>query len=274
MIDQHDDPRLGVFFGLQDRDLRGQSNLFVVEGMRTVQRLLGSRFPCVAVAATPTACERLEREAGAKGALHGAAVLYEVEAEVLAATTGFHLHQGVVAAAVARRWPTLPDVLSQLYASKRDRPWLLGVCPELSNVDNLGQLIRSAAGLGVDALVLGPRCHEPLYRRCVRVSMGSVFDLPMVQSADVAGDLAWAGHAYGLAAWAADGGLGHTPLRDWSRPGRVAVVLGNESTGVADDVLAVCAGRVGIAMHRGVDSLNVATAGALMFHAIHQAPPA
>ena len=134
--------------------------------------------------------------------------------------------------------------------------------------ENLGALFRNAAALGIDGVLLGAGCSDPLYRRSVRVSMGHVLRVPFATFDDWPGGLALLGeHGFRTAAL--------TP-RDTATPlaaagldeGKVAVLLGSEGPGLAEDTIAATDVPVRIPMNPEVDSLNVATAAAIAFHAM------
>jgi len=168
----------------------------------------------------------------------------------LEALAGFPFHRGLLAAAAVPAQPG-PE---RLQACRR-----LLVLPAVADVQNLGQLLRTAAALGLDGALLGPG-PDPFSRRCVRVSMGAAWKLPLWRRDDVWAALeAWPGEVTAAA-------LGGSPLREW-RPGpRTALVLGGEGPGLAPGELARCARAVSIPMAEGVDSLNVAAAGAILMH--------
>lgn len=168
----------------------------------------------------------------------------------LEALAGFPFHRGLLAAATV---PAAPGP-ERLGACRR-----LLVLPAVADVQNLGQLLRSAAALGLDGALLGPG-PDPFSRRCVRVSMGAAWKLPLWRRDDVWAALeAWPGEVTAAA-------LNGSPLREWHPGPRSALVLGGEGPGLAPGELARCAGAVRIPMAEGVDSLNVAAAGAILMH--------
>ncbi|MDR3669399.1 MAG: RNA methyltransferase [Holophaga sp.] len=170
----------------------------------------------------------------------------------LEALAGFPFHRGLLAAAAV----PAPPGPEQLQGCRR-----LLVLPAVADVQNLGQLLRTAAALGLDGALLGPG-PDPFSRRCVRVSMGSAWKLPLWREADVWGALAaWDGER--VAAALVPGSI---PLRDWRPAPRTALVLGAEGPGLPPEALARCARIVRIPMAEGVDSLNVAAAGAILMH--------
>ena len=235
-------------------DLPGGKGLVIAEGVLVAQRMLASRF-------TPHAFLGTERRLAELSGLGGVrAPYYRASAEVMADIVGFHLNRGVLAAA---RRPTelgLADVL----AGARTVAVLEGV----NDHENLGSIFRNAAGLGVDAVIFGAGCADPLYRRAVRVSMGHALLVPFARAGN------WPADLYRLR----DRGfrlLAMTPnalartmaevMDDLSHE-KVAVLVGAEGPGLSAAALRAADVRVRIPMSRGTDSLNVATAAALAFY--------
>ena len=254
-----DDPRLDDFRDLNsiDRrpDLPSGKGLVIGEGVLVVQRMLGSRF-------TPFAVMGNDRRLGE---LHADLTdtdvpYYRVDADVMAAVVGFHLNRGVLAA--ARRPPAVAvrDVI--------DGARTVAVLEGVNDHENIGSIFRNAAGLGVDAVVFGSGCADPLYRRAVRVSMGHALLVPYAQADAWPGDLELLrDRGFRL--------LAMTPERDAATlaeamasvyDDKVAILVGAEGPGLTEHVMRACDMRVRIAMSRGTDSLNVATAAALTFY--------
>ena len=186
----------------------------------------------------------------------GTALLTATRCE-LEALAGFPCHRGLLAAAVV---PPQPD-RDRLRACRR-----LLALPAVADAENLGQLLRTAAALGMDGVLLGPG-PDPFSRRTVRVSMGTAWKLPIWRHEDVWAALAdWrdaAGESEIAAAALADPSV---PVQDWRPRPRAALVLGPEGPGLEADALARCDRIVRIPMAGGVDSLNVAAAGAILMH--------
>jgi tRNA G18 (ribose-2'-O)-methylase SpoU len=179
----------------------------------------------------------------------------------MAQVVGFHLNRGVLA--VADRAPEVD--LAQLLARSRRLAVLEGV----GDHENLGALFRNAAALGVDAVLLGAGCSDPLYRRSVRVSMGNVLRVPFAHLPDWPDDLQLVReHGFRLAALTP--GAEAVPARQAGLDqGKIAVLLGSEGPGLSDTALEAADVAVRIPMHRDVDSLNVATAAAVTFYEMH-----
>ena len=254
-----DDPRLDDFRDLNSVDRRPDlptgKGLVIAEGVLVVQRMLASRF-------TPHALLGTDRRlAELKDDLPGvAAPFYRASADVMAQVVGFHLNRGVLAA--ARRVPE-PGV-AQVVDGARTVAVLEGV----NDLENLGSIFRNAAGLGVDAVVFGSGCADPLYRRAVRVSMGHALLVPYARATSWPADLMLLReNGFRL--------LAMTPSSEAStlaeamaaaRDERVAVLVGAEGPGLKSATLRLSDVRVRIPMSRGTDSLNVATAAALAFY--------
>lgn len=253
------DPRLDDFRDLNSVDRRPDlptgKGLVIAEGVLVAQRMLVSRF-------TPRALLGTDRRLAELAAdLEGvAAPYYRVTADVMADVVGFHLNRGVLAS--ASRPPEL--TVSQVIETARTIAVLEGV----NDHENLGSIFRNAAGLDVDAIVFGMGCADPLYRRAVRVSMGHALLVPYAWAADWPGDLeTLRDSGFRLLAMTPDPSArtlsdAMTDMVDH----RVAVLVGAEGPGLSERAMRVSDVRVRIAMSRGTDSLNVATAAALAFY--------
>ncbi len=259
-VGRADDPRLDDYRDLTTADRRpdrpGGRGLVIAEGVVVVRRLLDSPYPVRSLLGVP---RRLDELAGDLDRVDVPA--YAADADVMAETVGFHLNRGVLA--VADR-AEVPDP-----AGLAARARVLAVCEGVGDHENLGSLFRNAAALGVDGVLLGPFCSDPLYRRSVRVSMGHVLRVPFAplpgpwpSSLDLLRDA-------GLTVAALTPSPDAVPLARAGLAGRrTALLLGAEGPGLSEEALAAADVRVRIPMATGVDSLNVATAAAVAFHAI------
>ncbi|WP_181784149.1 TrmH family RNA methyltransferase, partial [Pseudonocardia pini] len=169
------DPRLDDYRDLTTADRRpdrpGGRGLVIAEGVVVVRRLLDSPYPVRSLLGVPRRIEELSAELA-----HLDVPAYAADADTMATTVGFHLNRGVLA--VADR--AAPVDAATLARSAR----VLAVCEAVNDHENLGSLFRNAAALGVDGILLGPRCADPLYRRSVRVSMGHVLRVPFAHLPD------------------------------------------------------------------------------------------
>ncbi len=258
-ISDVDDPRVDDFRDLSRADRRpdrpGGRGLVIAEGVVVVERLLASPYPVRALFGVR---RRVEDLAEATAELDVPA--YVADADVMARVVGFHLNRGVLA--VADR--TLAVDPAELVARSRR----LAVLEGIGDHENLGALFRNAAALGVDGVLLGAGCSDPLYRRSVRVSMGHVLRVPLAHLETWPGDLKMLrDNGFRIAALTPRGDS--KSLRDAGLDqGKVAVVLGSEGPGLTDEAIEAADVAVRIPMAGGVDSLNVATAAAITFHAL------
>lgn len=257
-ITDPDDARVDDFRDLNsiDRrpDLPAGKGLVIAEGVLVVRRMLASRFAPHALLGTDRRLAELAADLADRELTY-----YRVSADVMAAIVGFHLNRGVLAAARRASEPSLAD----LVAAARTIAVLEGV----NDHENVGSVFRNAAGLGVDAVVFGSGCADPLYRRAVRVSMGHALLVPYVRALSWPAELAML-RRWGFRLLAMTPALG-CPLPDAMAQVRnqpVAVLLGAEGPGLSKAALQASDVRVSIPMTRGTDSLNVATAAALAFY--------
>jgi tRNA G18 (ribose-2'-O)-methylase SpoU len=257
-----DDPRLDDFRDLNSVDRRPDlptgKGLVIAEGVLVVQRMLASRFTPHALLGTDRRLVELNDDLTDANGM--AAPYYRASADVMARVIGFHLNRGVLAA--ARRVPELS------VAHVVDHAHTVAVLEGVNDHENLGSIFRNAAGLGVDAVVFGGGCADPLYRRAVRVSMGHALLVPHARATQWPGDLVMLKEA-GFRLLAMTPHPEACPLAQAMqtvRDERVAVLVGAEGPGLTAATLRLTDVRVRIPMSRGTDSLNVATAAALAFY--------
>jgi len=253
------DPRVDDFRDLNsvDRrpDLPSGKGLVIAEGVLVAQRMIASRF-------TPHAFLGTDRRLAELGddLTEVQAPFYRASAEVMADVVGFHLNRGVLAA--ARRPPELTpaDVL--------DGARTVAVLEGVNDHENLGSIFRNAAGLGVDAVIFGSGCADPLYRRAVRVSMGHALLVPFARAQQWPADLTeLRTRGFRLLAMTPDPAAQTLADAMAGLAGdNVAVLVGAEGPGLTETAMRASDVRVRIPMSRGTDSLNVATAAALAFY--------
>lgn len=238
---------------------------FVAEGFLSVAALVRSPYRLRSVLVSEAKRERL----GELGLLAQDVTVYVAPQAVLERTVGFPLHRGLVA--VGERQAPLDPI--ELLAAAGGRPLL--VLEALNDHENLGVVFRNAAAFGVGGVLLDPRCADPLYRRCVRVSLGHVLALPFARVPAprwpvILDDLTRAGYA----SVALSPG-GELTLEDCHplRWGRVALIVGAEGPGLSAGALAAAQHRVRITLTPGVDSLNVATATGIALHWLTRPSP-
>ena len=263
-ITDFSDPALDVYARLTEAQLLNRHNLkeglFIAESPLVIGRALDAGCEPVSFL-----CERRHIEAAAKEVIArcGDIPVYTAEFDILTQLTGFKLTRGMLC---AMRRPPLPTAEEICRGATR-----IAILENIMNPTNVGAIFRSAAALGIDAVLLTPACSNPLYRRSARVSMGTVFQIP------------WAYLGSEHADWPEKG---LEELREWGfktaamalsddsvsiddpalmAEEKLAIVLGTEGDGLAETTIAGCDYTVKIPMSHGVDSLNVAAASAVAF---------
>jgi len=259
-VESMNDPRVACYRNLKDRELAREGGLFIAEGEHVVKRLLESEL---AVASVLVASSKLSR---ITSLLRESTNVYVAAESVVNDVLGFKFHSGMMACGVRPAGLSITSLI-QSWTQDATRQRTLLICPQVINHDNLGSLIRIGAAFGVDAMVLGPTSCDPFWRRSVRVSMGTVFYLPIVRSDDLTRDMNMMRSQAGVELIATVIDDDAQPLHRSSRAARVGVVVGNESQGLLPSELAWCDRRVTIPMKLGTDSLNIAVAtGVALYH--------
>ncbi len=260
------DPRVHEYVGLTDMALRTRreqpEGLYLAESDKVIRRALraGHRPRSLLMADKwLTALDDL-----VTAALDDGVPVLVADTAVLEQITGFHLHRGAIA---AMHRPVLPDLATVLAGARR-----VAVLEDVVDHTNVGAVFRSAAALGVDAVLVTPRCADPLYRRSVRVSMGGVFQVPWTrvdpwpETLNTLRDMGFTVASLALT----DDAVDLQVLAD-NPPRRLALVLGTEGDGLRPATVAASDLAVRIPMAGGVDSLNVAAASAVAFWALRVA---
>ncbi len=262
-VDQADDPRLADYVRLRDTSLRkhleSEHGLFIAEGEKVIRRAVEAGYRprsfLLAHRWLATLTDVVSRWPEVP--------VYVVSEELAEEVTGFHVHRGALASLHREQRHPLADLLRQ----RR-----LVVLEDIVDHTNVGAILRNAAGLGWGGALLSPRSADPLYRRAIKVSMGTVFSLPWARLPDwhaAPGLLREAGFltvALTLAGDAVDLAVVARDLRAQPRP--VAVLLGTEGAGLSQRWASGADLRVTIPMQTGVDSLNVAAAAAIACYSL------
>lgn len=259
-----DDPALAPFARLTERQLRSKVEpalgVFIAESPKVIHRALDAGY-------TPLSLLMERRHITGQGAeiiaRCGEIPVYTGDETLLAQLAGYPLTRGVLC---AMRRPELPAPEALCANARR-----VAVLEDIVDHTNIGAIFRSAAALGVDAVLLTPSCCDPLYRRSARVSMGTVFQVPWTRLGDDAAQWPEEGlsrlHAMGFLTVAMALRHDTVDITDPRLTGadKLAIVLGTEGDGLKETTIAQCRHTVKIPMARGVDSLNVAAASAVAF---------
>lgn len=257
-------PELDIYARLSETQLlhlyEPKEGLFIAESPKVVERALDAGYTPVSILV-----ERghILGEARDVIARCGAVPIFTADFDVLTQLTGFQLTRGMLCAMQRMALPTVEDVCAN---ARR-----IAVLENVVNPTNIGAIFRSAAALNIDAVLLTPACSNPLYRRAIRVSMGTVFQIPWTHLENSYGENEQSGIrqlkelGFKTAAMAlSDDSITIDDSRLMEEE-KLAIVLGTEGDGLAASTIADCDYTVRIPMAHGVDSLNVAAASAVAF---------
>ncbi|MBQ5739324.1 MAG: RNA methyltransferase [Oscillospiraceae bacterium] len=257
-------PELDAFVRLTEAQLRcrlePEKGLFIAESPKVIHRALDAGYEPVSFL---TERKHIEGQAAEVLARCGDIPVYTADDEALTALTGYELTRGVLC---AMRRPKLKSVEELCENARR-----VAVLEGIVDHTNVGAIFRSAAALGIDAVLLTPTCCDPLYRRAARVSMGTVFQVPWTRIGETNKDWPDAGLArlnalgFKTAAMALSDKSVSIDDGALTAEEKLAIVLGTEGDGLSARTIAHCDYTVKIPMAHGVDSLNVAAASAVAF---------
>jgi tRNA G18 (ribose-2'-O)-methylase SpoU len=270
-VDSADDDRLADYRNLTDVALRARhepaSGMYIAESASVIERAVEAEHQPRSILMQDSWLDRMNPLLQSIGALEPDGIpVFVGDRTVLESLTGFHVHRGALA---AMHRPELPSVASVVAGATR-----IVILEDLVDHTNVGAIFRSAAGLGIDAILVTPRCADPLYRRSVRVSMGTVFQIPWTRIEnwpDGLEELRAAGFTIAALSPRTETSINLDDLAAHP-PERLALVFGTEGDGLTDTALSTSDTRVSIPMHAGVDSLNVAAASAVAFWALSTPP--
>ena len=257
-------PELDVFARLTEAQLRNrlepEKGIFIAESPKVITRALRAGYEPVSLL---TERKHLAGQARELVARLGDVPVYTADDDLLEGLTGYALTRGVLCA--MRRKP-LPTVEELCRDARR-----VAVLESIVDATNVGAIFRSAAALGIDAVLVTPTCCDPLYRRAARVSMGTVFQVPWTRIGETASDWPEQGMhrlkalGFQTAAMALSEDSVSVEAPKLCKAEKLAIVLGTEGDGLSADTIADCDYVVRIPMREGVDSLNVAAASAVAF---------
>lgn len=250
-------PELDMFARLTEAQLLNRFDpanaMFIAESPKVIMRALDAGCQPVSLLVERN---HINEEAAQAISLCGDVPVYTAPMDVLTQLTGFQLTRGMLC---AMRRPPLPTPDQVIGNAKR-----IAVLEEIMNPTNIGAIFRSAAALGMDAVLLTPGCSDPLYRRSARVSMGTVFQIPWTYVTDQ-----WCHKLQAMGFQTAALALTDNSISIEDprllHAEKLAVVLGSEGDGLSHSTIAACDYTVKIPMYHGVDSLNVAAASAVAF---------
>jgi len=246
-----------IYKNLRGKDLKSEG-IYIGEGRFVVERMLFSGWQMHSVLCS----ERMEEHFS--DLCLDRCPLIVVSEEEMESVAGFRFHRGVMAAGVRPRFIAVEDYIQKTTHLKR-----IIICPDISSAENLGSIIRSCAALGADAVVIGKQCSDPLSRRCIKVSMGAVFKMPLVVMEDKGEGVESIRKAgfeiYGT--FLSDTALN---VKEFEPAQRFALVFGNEACGLDSFWAGVCTEHLMIPMRQGTDSLNVGVAAGIFMHSLFE----
>ena len=259
-----DDPRLDVYRSLTDVALRSarepETGIYIAESAKVISRAVQAGHRPISILMEHGWLERMRALLGSD-LMDSHIDVFIGDHALLEELTGFHVHRGALA---AMHRPPTASVAEVIAGANR-----IAVLENIVDHTNVGAIFRSAAGLGIDAILITPQCADPLYRRSIRVSMGAVFAIPWTRIPN------WPSainelHEQGFHTAALSPGNDSQSLENFAAGPhmKVAFVLGSEGDGLTPDSLSACHSVVHIPMSHDVSSLNVAAASAVVFWAM------
>lgn len=232
---------------------------FVVQGDKSIQRLLTSPCQVVSILCSPEFFHRLRPWLNDR---QEPLTIMMGSSEQIQKVIGYQMYQEVMAVARIPNSPQLPEVMCIA-----PRPWLFVATDGMSNAENMGTLVRNCSGFGVSGLIVSPSSCSPYLRRSVRCTMGTIFNIPIIHAASLAESIRYLKQfqvpVVGAFPHANQRTLSNTPLDS-----DCCLIFGAEGSGLSDEISRECDMSVTIPMHHGTDSLNVASASAVFLYEV------
>jgi tRNA G18 (ribose-2'-O)-methylase SpoU len=260
-ISSFDHPALAPYTTMRRQMEHREQGIFVAEGEKVVRRLLDSRFEVRSLLLPEKWLNELKPTLEARPE---DIPVFVCEKRLLEQLTGFSMYQGLLAVGRIPAQANLADILKA-----SPPPRLVVAVDALSSAENLGALVRNAAAFNAHVLVVGETCVSPFLRRAVRSSMGAIFELPIVESMNLAGSLQEL-RAHGIRCIAAHPHAEGHLLSQAKLKGDLCLVFGSEGYGLSPATLAVCDDAVAVPMPATVDSLNVGSASAVFLYEVNR----
>jgi len=255
-IDSLDDPQLEPFREIRNRNWTELSGLFIAEGPLLVTELVRSKYALKSVL--------LDRkyEQHYRDLVSPETELLLVDHALVELIVGYNFHRGVLGCGLRQPLLSVQESFAECHNDRETLVCIAGV----QDPENLGGILRSCAGLGIERVVIGPGTADPLSRRVLRVSMGTALHLQLFRSRDLAADLRWLHESRGVTSVATTLDDDAEPLEKAQRHGPTIILIGNERYGLPAEIQALADRRVKIEMELGTDSLNVCVAAGIVMH--------
>lgn len=253
-----DTPGLAFYRTLRRSAEHRKDGVFIVEGNKVVERFLDSSFEVESILLSESWLETYRENLNYRTE---AIAVYVASEKLIASIVGFRYHQGIMAVGKV----PAPISLEAVCGNSR-QPATFVAFDELTSAENCGTLIRNCAACGVSAIISGPTSTDPFLRRTVRNSMGTIFNIPVIYSSNLADTLVLLRKQYKFTSIAAHPRPDSISMHNVDFSNNCCIVFGHEDSGVSDAVLRQCDYAASIPMAHGVDSFNVACAGAIMLY--------
>ena len=257
------DERIEDYRNIRDKDLKGpdgRKGLFIGEAVLVVEVMLATPGMTRSILVSEQQVDRISTLVA--GSASPDTPILVADSDLIRSIAGFEIHRGVLAC--GNRPDRESNTLESILPSPEEPATVL-ICDRINNIDNIGMLFRNAAAFGVDCVVLSPDCHDPLYRKSLRVSIGHALRIPYHQSRDWAGTLEELKH-HRIRIIGTSIAADARPLNEVVPPTRTGLVMGSEFEGLGAVSLEHCDQLVRIPMAPGTDSLNVGVAAAVCLH--------
>ena len=259
-VESVEQPHLETYRTLKRPLEHQREGIFVAEGEKVVRRLLNSHVSTLSILLTEEWFSQYQRLLEAREETIN---VYIAGNELMETIVGFQLHKGIMAVARIPERSTLESVVADAH-----RPFFFVAADAIMNSENLGVIVRNCASFGATALLIGETSCDPYLRRSVRNSMGNIFSLPIIYLANIAEDLKRIRSEFGVTVIAAHPRTTNSAIDNIDFTGNCCIVLGGEGHGISDRVLATCDLEAAIPMMNNVDSLNVASASAVIMYEV------
>jgi tRNA G18 (ribose-2'-O)-methylase SpoU len=247
-ISEINDPRVSIYRSLKSKHLESQG-IFIAEGPKVINSLLASGIKALSFLTTESFCK----------SFRSSAPVYVMPAEEIEKVIGFRFHRGIMAACRSPEKLQLEKTVRRL-----KKPHLLVAFNGVNDPENVGLIVRNAAAFGASAVIVDRKTYDPYYRRAVRVSMGTIFDIPVIYTDELRPGLKFLKDRFGTRIIVTSLGSRSIDAALCDMSGNICLVFGNEDKGVDRDVAKEADLEVRIPIERCVDSLNVACASAIL----------
>lgn len=251
------DPRVDLYRSVRDADLRGRRHVCMVESEMVVRRLLASSWDIQSLFLSPQKYERL-----APFITDSSTKVYVADVTLMSEISGFHIHRGTLAL-VHRPSEDALCFQNLVRVLKEKESIALLLAEGITNVDNMGALFRNAAAFGVDAIVLDHTCCDPLYRKAIRVSMGHALSVPWAVTSNWNDALCQLKAELDVTLIGCETGNTAKPMWEIDPTNKMALIMGEEKSGLSASTISTCDYLVEIPMTPRVPSINVAVASAV-----------